>query len=262
MAFLAMRHRNFLTLLPAILLLSTMMLAIVACQEEKKNIVPDVDNAPEVPNMVTRDVETFISDSGITRFHITAKLWNIYEESKTPRWTFPYGLFLELYADNFKQNATVVCDSAIFFSDKRLWRLDGNIVMVSEKKDSLLTKELYWDQRAKRIYSDTSFVRIVNEDRIIEGYGFSSNERMTDYSIKKPTAIFPANNLRKGSQTSQGCGATKSSTPDSTRASVPQSSSNSPTPQVAPANNDEQQAPPAPGNRSGIKRATINKKAI
>lgn len=235
-----MRQSSTLNLLPSIVLIFVLAMAFVACQDEKKNYVPNIDNAREVPNMVTRDVETFISDSGITRYHITAKLWNIYDEAKVPRWTFPYGLFLEQYDDNFKQNAKVMCDSAIFFSDMKLWRLDGDVIMVNEKRDSFLTKELYWDQRTKRIYSDSSFVRIVSEERIIEGYGFSSNERMTDYSIKKPTAFFPARNLRNNPQAASG--------------SATQSASDSTSQPVTPT---ESTPPPTPNNR-GLKMSTVN----
>ena len=243
-----MQQSRTLNLLPSIVLFFVLAMAFVACQDEKKNYVPDIENAREVPNMVTRDVETFISDSGITRYHITAKLWNIYDEAKVPRWTFPYGLFLEQYDDNFKQNAKVVCDSAIFFSEKKLWRLDGDVIMVNEKRDSFLTKELYWDQRAKRIYSDSSFIRIVSEERIIEGYGFSSNERMTDYSIKNPTALFPAKNLRNSTQGASG------SSGQSAPQSAPDSTSQSDAPTETP-------APPTP-NKRGLKMAPTNQNAI
>ena len=239
-----MRQSSTLNLLPSIVLIFVLAMAFVACQDEKKNYVPNIDNAREVPNMVTRDVETFISDSGITRYHITAKLWNIYDEAKVPRWTFPYGLFLEQYDDNFKQNAKVMCDSAIFFSDMKLWRLDGDVIMVNEKRDSFLTKELYWDQRTKRIYSDSSFIRIVSEERIIEGYGFSSNERMTDYSIKKPTALFPARNLRNSPQVASG----------SATQSASQSAADSTSQSVA---STESAPPPSPDKR-GLKMATGN----
>ena len=241
--------------LPAIIGIFIVAMTIVSCQDEKKNVVPSIDNAQEIPTMVTRDVETFISDSGITRYHITAKIWNIYDEAKVPRWTFPYGVFLEQYDDNFKQNAKGLCDSAIYFSEKKLWRLDGEVIMVNEKRDSFLTKELFWDQRAKRLYSDTSFVRIVTEERVIEGYGFSSNERMTDYSIKKPTALFPAKNFRKSAQ---GDSLQKAKSPNNVvadSASVAKSASpvenaHAPTP-----------APPSPSGRN-LKMATKNAKAI
>ena len=40
------------------------------------------------------------------------------------------------------------------------------------------------------MYSD-SFIHIERSDRIIEGYGFESNEQMTDYVIRRPSGIFP-----------------------------------------------------------------------
>lgn len=192
------RHFDSLKSLPAIIGLVIASVIVEACGDENKNIVTDAGNLSEVPTMVTRDVETFISDSGITRYHITAKLWNIYDEAKVPRWTFPNGVFLEQYDNLFRQSAKVVCDSATFFSEKKLWRLDGDVVMVNVARDTFMTKQLFWDQRMKRLYSDTAFIRIVSKSRIIEGYGFSSNEEMTDYAIKKPTAIFPAKNMRNG----------------------------------------------------------------
>ncbi|MDE6396729.1 MAG: hypothetical protein K2K84_05615, partial [Muribaculaceae bacterium] len=44
-------------------------------------------------------------------------------------------------------------------------------------------------------YTD-SFIHIVKSDRIIEGYGFTANEQMTEYTIHHPTAIIPASSLR------------------------------------------------------------------
>lgn len=40
------------------------------------------------------------------------------------------------------------------------------------------------------MYSD-SFIHIVRTDRIIEGYGFESNQNMTRYTVRRPTAILP-----------------------------------------------------------------------
>lgn len=190
-------RKDFLRLLPIAMALLIVIGVMSACKNKKKNFVDDVENAHETPTMFTRNVETFISDSGITRYRITAPIWNIYEDAKVPRWTFPEGLFLEQFDNDFQQNAKVECDSATYFSNKRMWRLDGNVVMVNVARDSFLTRQLFWDQQYKRIFSDTSFIRIVSEDRIIEGYGFSANEQVTEYSIKHPTAIFSADNLRR-----------------------------------------------------------------
>lgn len=230
-----LRQLKTLRVLPALVSIAFLSIAITACQEDKKNYVYENGNANEVPSMVTRNVETFISDSGITRYHISTKTWNVFDEAREPRWTFPDGLFLEQYDDSFNQSAKVVCDSAIYFSEKRIWRLDGNVVMINVEKDTFMTKQLFWDQRRKRIYSDTAFMRIVSRERTIEGYGFSSNEQMNDYYIKRPTAIFPAENMRKNNDTTNI---------DSTVKAQPQPSIQT------------QQKP------NGLKKANINPQAI
>lgn len=201
-------HIASMRLLPLLIVAISAIISSSSCKDEKKNFVDDIENATETPTMLTRNVETFISDSGVTRYRITADIWYVYDEAKEPRWTFPKGLFLEQFDNDFRQNSKVNCDSAIYFSDKKLWRLDGDVVMVNVARDSFLTKQLFWDQRTKRIYSDTAFIRIVSKDRTIEGYGFSSNEQMTDYSINRPTAIFSAKNLRKSPKDSDSINTT------------------------------------------------------
>lgn len=145
-----------------------------------------------MPTMVTHDVETFISDSGITRYHITTVLWKVFDEVEEPYWKFPDGLFLEKYDDNLQRDATVEADSATYFSNKRLWRLDGNVRMVNTAGDLFLTNQIFWDQIKHEVYSD-SFIHIERTDRTIEGYGFESNDQMTAYTVRNPSGIFPAN---------------------------------------------------------------------
>lgn len=142
--------------------------------------------------MMTSEVETFISDSGYTRYHITAPVWKMFEEARDPHWKFPEGLDLEQYDIQMRPTSSMRCDSATYFSQKRLWRLDGNVVMVNTLRDSFLTQQVFWDQSRREVYSD-SFIHIVRSNRIIEGYGFTSNERMTAFSVNRTTGIIPIN---------------------------------------------------------------------
>lgn len=232
-------HIASMRLLPLLIVALSAIIITSSCKDEKKNFVDDIENATETPTMLTRDVETFISDSGVTRYRITAAIWYVYDEAKVPRWTFPQGLFLEQFDNELRQNSKVNCDSATYFSEKKLWRLDGDVVMVNVARDSFLTKQLFWDQRAKRIYSDTAFIRIVSKDRTIEGYGFSSNEQMTDYSIKRPTAIFSAENLRKTPQDSDSITAPApqplTPTPENNKSGIERKNNNL---KIATSNND------------------------
>ena len=175
----------------SILFLATLLTALLpACKEVKRDVVATPANRDSVVSMKTRDVMTLISDSGMTRYRITAKLWLVYDEAHRPNWKFPYGLFLEKFDDNFKVEATIRCDSAFYFKNDKLWRLDGNVVIRNTKKELIETEQIYWDQTFHEVRSD-SFVHIERADRILEGYGFKSDENLHNYLIKKPSGIFP-----------------------------------------------------------------------
>lgn len=177
---------------PALIAATALLWVLAACTEERRERVADVNDPENVPTMTTTNVATFISDSGYTRYHITTPVWYVYDEARVPRWTFPDGLFLEKYDDLFRPDATLRCDSAVYFSQKKLWRLDGNVRMRNTAGDRFLTQQLFWDQTSRTVYSD-SFIHIERSDRIIEGFGFNSNENMTRYTVHRPSGIFPVN---------------------------------------------------------------------
>lgn len=181
-----------------------------ACREEHKERVGDIKDEANTPTMATTNVSTFISDSGYTRYHITADLWYIYDQANPPYWTFPDGLFLERYDDNFVADGTFQCDSATFLSQRKLWQFDGNVRMRNNDGDKFLTQQLFWDQNSHKLYCD-SFIHIEKSDRVLEGIGFISNENLTDYTIRRPQGIFPVKEPERND--------TVTANPDSVRAS-------------------------------------------
>jgi LPS export ABC transporter protein LptC len=185
-----------------IILLLTVMLATSSCEEEVRTYVKNITDPDSVPTMTTIDVKTFISDSGYTRYRIIAPIWYVYDEAKDPHWNFPKGLQLKQYDPQFHETATVEADTAIYFSAKRIWKLNGNVVMVNTLRDSFLTQEVFWDQSRREVYSD-SFIHIVRQSRIIEGYGFTSNETMTRFTVNIPTGIIPITDTRFGGSGTQ-----------------------------------------------------------
>ena len=193
---------------------------LAACSREQQRFVANADDPTVTPTMSTRDVSTLISDSGYTRYHLTAPLWEMFEDAEEPFWKFPQGLEVEQYDLQLNPESTVVCDSAIYFSRKRLWRLDGNVVMVNTDADSFLTQQLFWDQAERKIYSD-SFIHIVRSDRTIEGYGFESDQSMLYYTVHRPTAILPANRPGTHSRSDSSSAHQAPPAPDSTSHPLP-----------------------------------------
>ncbi len=167
----------------------------LSCRDEVKSVVNKPTDPETTPSMVTEDVVTLISDSGTTKYRITADTWLMFEEAEKPFWLFPQGLLLEQFDSVFNTEASIRCDSAKYFKDEELWRLDGNVKISNVRKELILTNQLFWSQKRQKVYSD-SFVHIEKADRIIEGYGFVSNERMTTYSLNHPSGIFPIDEER------------------------------------------------------------------
>ncbi len=169
---------------------------LVGCRDEVKSVVEHTTDPETTPTMSTDSVRTLVSDSGITKYRITARTWLMYEEARKPFWRFPDGLLLEQFDSVFDVVASISCDSATYFKNDQLWRLDGNVNIETARRELILTNQLFYSQRRNEIYSD-SFVHIEKLDRIIEGYGFVSNDRMTTYSLDSVCGIFPVDEERR-----------------------------------------------------------------
>lgn len=166
---------------------------IWSCSDDKPVSMTDVD--PEsTPTMLTRNVETLISDSGITRFRITAPVWYVYDEAAEPTWNFPESLRLERFADDMTVEAIVEADSAVYLKNRQLWRLDGHVNIRNTAGEKFITNQLFWDQKLHKVYSD-SFIHIERTDKTLEGYGFKSNEQLTRYTINSVSGIFPVSSF-------------------------------------------------------------------
>lgn len=188
-------------LLYAVVAGAALAFALGSCREEKKIDVASRLHPLTMPTMKSTNVATFISDSGVIQYKIVTPLWLVYDAVDTPYWRFPEGLYLRKYDRAHRVIATVAADSARYFKDQRLWRLDGHVELHKMPKDLFLTEQLFWDERQRRIYSD-SFIHIETSTHVLEGYGFVSNDRLTAYRVIRPKGIFPVDRdkLRGGGE--------------------------------------------------------------
>lgn len=183
---------NRLRILPIGVLLSLMLSLFVACREENKLEVAKSVNPKKLPTLSTRNVLTYISDSGYTKYKIVTPLWNVYNETKEPFWDFPEGVYLRQLDHQLQVVATIAADSAKYFTSQRRWELYGNVEIDQKGRSFFASQRIFFDDRNKQIYSDT-FIHIETPTQILEGLGFKSNMEMTRYSVLKPTGVFPMN---------------------------------------------------------------------
>ena len=167
-----------------------MLFLLSACGRKKNPVTDAITNRDSVPVMTTRDVSTYISDSGVVRYKIIADEWRVYDRLDPTRWTFEEGIYLEKFNNDLSIEATIVADTAYYYDQQELWELRGNVHIENEQDEQFDTQLLYWNQKTKKVYSDL-YIRIRQQKRIITGIGFTSNQEFTNYTIKPTQGIFP-----------------------------------------------------------------------
>ena len=167
-----------------------MLFLLSACGRKKSPVTDAITNRDSVPVMTTRNVSTYISDSGVVRYKIIADEWRVYDRLDPTRWTFEEGIYLEKFNNDLSIEATIVADTAYYYDQQELWELRGNVHIENEQDEQFDTQLLYWNQKTKKVYSDL-YIRIRQQKRIITGIGFTSNQEFTNYTIKQTQGIFP-----------------------------------------------------------------------
>lgn len=167
-----------------------MLFLLSACAENKQPMTDAITNRDSVPVMTTRDVSTYISDSGVVRYKIITDEWQVFDRLNPSRWVFEQGVYLEKFSNDLSIEATIIADTAYYYDKEELWELRGNVHIENEQDEQFDTELLFWNQKTKRVYSD-QYIRIRQQKRIITGIGFTSNQDFTNYTIKQTQGIFP-----------------------------------------------------------------------
>lgn len=163
---------------------------LLSCSTTEHEHVDAIVNRMEIPSLHTLEVNTVISDSGITRYRIKAPQWDIYDRISSPFWEFPYGIHVERFDEMLNVDANIHGDYARFLEQEQIWHLKGNVRATNIRGELFETEELFWNQRTERIYSD-SLIKITQESFIIIGIGFDSNQDMTEYVLRNTQAVIP-----------------------------------------------------------------------
>lgn len=161
----------------------------VSCNKTEVGKVAAVIDRSALPKLHATQITTVISDSGITRYRISAPQWDVYDKASQPYWLFPLGVHFERFDENLKVDANIHCKWAKFKEYEQLWELRGNVRMTNVKGELFETEHLFWNQREERIYSDT-IVKITQATHIINAVGFESNQQMTRYVFRATKGNF------------------------------------------------------------------------
>ena len=94
-----------------------------ACGRQKAEVIEAVADRKQMPQLHANEITTIISDSGITRYRITAPVWNIFDKAEPPYWEFPDGLHLERFDPELNVDANIHSQYAKNHEKEELWEL-------------------------------------------------------------------------------------------------------------------------------------------
>lgn len=180
-----------------------MLVLLSSCGGKEKHLADPVGERDSLPSMQTRGVSSLVSDSGVIRYKILAEEWLVYDKRNPSKWAFEKGIFLEKFNDSMQVDAKIKADTAYYYDKQKLWDLRGHVSVRNQRGEKFDTYQLFWNQNTQQVYSE-KFIRIQQEDKVITGYGFKSNQQFTDYVIHNTAGIFPVEEHPNDSVSSQG----------------------------------------------------------
>jgi LPS export ABC transporter protein LptC len=158
----------------------------VQCRNAKKEDIENyIKEAEDLSVETVDDVIIRYTDSAIVKATIKAPRMIRYPNKAEPYTEMPKGLFATFYDGNGKVDSKLSAAYGINYEEKKLIKLTDSVRVINAKGEELKSEELYWDQKAERIYTN-KFVRIVRNGETLRGDGFESNENFTKYRILHP----------------------------------------------------------------------------
>jgi LPS export ABC transporter protein LptC len=155
--------------------------------ENKIDSIPKSDLLT-LPSITVKDFITEYTDSGKLQLVLSSSIMEQYDNATVPYSEFKSGIKVIYYNSRKEPSGSVTSKYAKYTKPNSRWELKDSVVVINENKDKLETELLYWDQDADLIHTDR-FVKITNEDQIIQGFGFESDSHLNNRKIKKVNAI-------------------------------------------------------------------------
>ncbi len=174
-------YRIIRTIVPA--LAGTILFS--ACQTNLEKI-QELSDREKTPAVVSYNMEILYTENGKLKVRIITPESHYFQHVVEPYNEFPLGITVINYNDSLEVESEITANYAVFFEEKRLWNARYDVVAVNARGERLNTEQLFWDQEAKRIYSN-DMVKITDGEDVLFGEGLESDETFDNWEILKPT---------------------------------------------------------------------------
>ena len=158
-----------------------MVMVLFSC-ENSLNKVKEFIDTDTINGILAYDVTITRSDSGFVQAKLLAPMMHS-NEGDSSVLEFPKGFTAYIYEDDNTPSSKIKGDYGIRYDKKELVFLEGNVMVENlRSQETLFTETLYWNQKAKTIYTRNA-VKITSPDKIVYGDSLNANEDFTQRVI-------------------------------------------------------------------------------
>lgn len=130
------------------------------------------------------------TENGRLKMRVEAPRMEMYEHDSISYDLFPRGLRVYGYGEDGVLETTIVSRQARHDKtqgeDKDVWSAFGQVVIRNIlKKETMETDTLYWDSKAKEIWTDC-YIRMYSPSGSMQGYGMRSDEMARNAILLQP----------------------------------------------------------------------------
>ncbi len=158
-------------------------LTISSCENDIE-VIKSLSQDTLMPSQSMINAEIRYTDSARLQLRIRAPEIHRYSQLNDDYTEFPAGVFAEFFDRNGNVESQLESRYAIYYAGKDLWEARDSVVVINKAGEILNTEQLFWDERDRKIYSE-SYVRVTRPNEVIMGEGFEADETFTRWKIKK-----------------------------------------------------------------------------
>ena len=130
------------------------------------------------------------SENGRLKMRVEAPRMEVYEHDTVSYDLFPQGIRVYGYGEDGVLETTIVSQKARHDKhqgkDDELWSAFGKVVIRNIlKKETMETDTLYWDRKAKEIWTDC-YIKMYSPSGSMQGYGMRSDEMARNAILLRP----------------------------------------------------------------------------
>jgi LPS export ABC transporter protein LptC len=126
-------------------------------------------------------VESFFSQAGKVKAKLKAPYMLRYYDS-VPRVEFPRTLHVDFYNDSLVMESYLDAKRGYYYEQQNRVILNDSVVVIRLNGDTLITKELFWEQTLHKLFTNSD-VEIRQKTKTIFGKGFESDEQLKNFRI-------------------------------------------------------------------------------